>query len=103
MGGITDHIAVCLECRKVVPPARSRFSRSGTHGEDYWVHAHPLVFIKLTQSNSGVRDVAAIGGVPEELIELVRAAWLYEGRSVPGIVSLVMDWLEGKVGGSEHS
>ena len=102
-GAVTDHIAICLECRKVVAPARTRFARSGTHGEDYYVHVHPLVFIKLTQSNSGRRDVAAVGGVPKELIELVRAAWLYEDRSVPGIVSLVMDWLEGKVVGGEHS
>jgi hypothetical protein len=102
-GAVTDHIAICLECKRVVPPARTRFSRSGTHGEDYYVHVHPLVFIKLTQSNSGVRDVAAVGDVPKELIELVRAAWLYEDRSVPGITSLVMDWLEGKVVGGEHS
>jgi hypothetical protein len=94
-GAVTEYIAICPQCKRVVPPARIQLSRSGTHGEDYYVHAHPLVFIKLTQSNSGNRDVGAIGDVPKELVEAVRTAWVWEGCSVPRAVSLVMDWLEG--------
>jgi hypothetical protein len=93
-GGITDYIAVCSTCKRMVPPTRTRLSRSGTHGEDYWAHEHELSFIVLKQSNSGIRTVETVGDVPAELLETVRNAWLYENRSVPGIVSLVIDWFE---------
>ena len=84
MGGIDYAIAVCLFCREVVKPVSTRRSRSGTHGEDYFVHEHPLLFAELYQSNSGNRDYIIDGGL-EFLEDLVDDLWIYY-REDPGVV-----------------
>ena len=75
MGGVDYWIAYCPTCEEIVPPVSSRRSRRGTHGEDYWVHEHQLVFIKLWSSNSGRRAVSADEGVLEELKEQAEFLW----------------------------
>ena len=76
LDGITWSIAVCMACRRVVKPTSIRRTRSGTHGEDYYEHEHPLKFVLLTQSNSGIRHYYIDMGL-EFLDELVRSLWIF--------------------------
>jgi hypothetical protein len=77
MGGLTKAIAVCEVCG-VVRPYHVRYSKSGTHGEAYYAHRHPLVFLLLERSNTG-RNSFAIDGQPSErvrrVLEAVGQAW----------------------------
>jgi len=93
MGGLTAYIAVCLECKKVIKPSRVRKSRSGTHGTEYYVHEHPLIFIGLNQSNSGNRSIV----VPEELSEIraeLERMWVYESSYISDIKNYVEAYLK---------
>jgi hypothetical protein len=93
MGAITREIVVCMVCRRVLEPTRRRRSRSGTHGEDYYVHEHPMISIILEQSNSGKRYVS----VPKELEkikELVERAWVYEDASISDIKASIEQYLK---------
>jgi hypothetical protein len=93
MGGLTSYIAVCMTCKKVIRPLRTRFSRSGTHGTEYYVHEHPLVFIELNQSNSGNRSIV----VPKELEEIkadLERMWIYESCYVSDIKNYVETYLK---------
>jgi hypothetical protein len=92
MGAVTEEIVVCLVCRRVLEPSRVRRSRRGTHGEDYYVHEHPLLSIVLEQSNSGRRRVV----VPkefEEIRDLIERAWIYEGASVEDVRKAITQYL----------
>jgi hypothetical protein len=92
MGAITEEIVVCMTCKKVLEPSRVRRSRSGTHGEDYYVHEHPMVSVTLEESNSGRRKVV----VPKELEEirdLIERAWVYEGATVEDIKVSIAQYL----------
>jgi hypothetical protein len=92
MGGYTKYIGICMQCRKVVNPIRVRRSKAGTHGEDYYSHEHPLVFIVLEQSNSGNRYIV----VPEELRtirEELERMWIYEDATVGEIIKLISLYL----------
>ena len=93
MGGLTAYIAVCLQCKRVIKPSRVRKSRSSTHGTEYYVHEHPLIFIELNQSNSGNRSIV----VPEELNEIraeVERMWIYEQSYVSDIKNYVEAYLK---------
>lgn len=74
MGAITYPIAVCLECKDVIEPVRTRFSRVGTHGEYIFIHEHPIYFIELLESNTGRRSVKHDPAVAA-LAEAARGAW----------------------------
>jgi hypothetical protein len=76
--GRTKDIAYCPTCNSVIPPTSVRRSRTGAHGEDVYVHEHPLVFLTLTSSNSGVRRVEVEPGFPERLAARAKQLWLYE-------------------------
>ena len=84
LGGIDYSIGICLQCREVVKPVSTRRSRSGTHGEDYFVHEHELRFVELYQSNSGNRDYYLDQGL-EFLEDLVDELWIYL-REDPDVV-----------------
>jgi len=93
MGGLTAYIAICMTCKKVIKPTRSRRSKSGTHGTEYYVHEHQLKFIELYQSNSGNRSIV----VPEELNEIraeVERMWIYEPSYVSDIKNYVEAYLK---------
>jgi hypothetical protein len=92
MGGLTKYIAVCMTCKKIIPPIHKRRSRRGTHGEDYYVHEHPLEFVLLYSSNSGNRSIS----VPEFLKPIAKdleRMWIYENVSVRGIVEFINSYL----------
>jgi hypothetical protein len=93
MGGLTKYIAVCMICRRVIPPINKRRSRRGTHGEDYYVHEHPLEFVLLYSSNHGNRRMV----VPEELKKIaneLELAWVYENASIDEIIKLINSYLK---------
>jgi hypothetical protein len=94
LGGITTYIAICKTCRKTIAPTRTRRSHSGTHGEDYYVHEHPLCFIKLTQSNSGNREASADAAVPAELAAIVKDLWMFTDSTIHEIVEIIEKWLK---------
>jgi len=77
-GAFTKYIAWCNVCRAIIEPSRIERSKTGAHGTDYWVHPHPLVFVQLSQSNSGVRTVNAEPGFPVTLKKLIERLWRYE-------------------------
>lgn len=96
MGGITVYIAVCLQCRRVVLPTRERRSRSGTHGEDFYVHDHPLSFILLYSSNSGNRDITVskeIEGTFPGLKEILERMWVFENAEIEDVASFLEKFL----------
>jgi hypothetical protein len=78
-GAFTKYIAWCATCKTIVEPTRMERSKTGAHGTDYWVHPHPLVFIQLSRSNSGIRTVSAEPDFPETLKHLIERLWRYEG------------------------
>jgi len=78
-GAFTKYVAWCNTCKSVVEPTRIERSKTGAHGTDYWVHPHPLVFVQLSQSNSGIRTVSAEPGFPEQIAAIVERLWRYEG------------------------
>jgi len=92
-GALTVYIGICLTCKRVIEPTRTERSRTGTHGTDYWAHEHPLNFIKLEQSNSGLRHVYCYGAVPEDLCKRVRDEWRYGDTGVWDIIRLIERWL----------
>ena len=63
MGGITRPIGVCELCGVVEPVAR-RSSKTGTHGEWFYRHEHPLAFLVLESSNTGRRSYYIEGSPP---------------------------------------
>jgi len=88
--GRTKSIAYCPTCNSVIPPASTRRSKTGAHGEDIWVHEHPLVFATLVSSNSGRRSVVIEPGFPEELADAIRRSWVffrYEPEEVERILT----------------
>ena len=93
MGGITKYIAICMTCRAVVKPVNMRRSKRGTHGEDYYVHEHPLEFVLLYSSNIGNRSIS----VPEPLKPIqqeLEIAWVYENVSIDTIIKLINLYLK---------
>jgi len=91
-GGYTKYIAVCFTCKKVVKPTSVKRSRSGTHGEDYYVHEHPLEFILLYSSNRGNKSIS----IPDELKPVqkdLELMWIYKNSSVYEIVDFINSYL----------
>jgi hypothetical protein len=92
MGGITEDIAICLVCRRIIKPSNVVTSRRGTHGTKYYVHEHPLLFVTLERSNSGKRYII----VPKELEtikDVLERAWVYEGATIGEITKLISLYL----------
>jgi hypothetical protein len=89
MGGVTYYIAYCSTCRCILPPTSKRRTRSGTHGEDYWVHEHQLVFLCLESSNQGNRSLHADPSFPEKLRQVAEVAWIYERRDAEEVEDLL--------------
>jgi hypothetical protein len=92
LNGLTISIAICLECKKVIEPTRKYRSKTKTHGKDYYVHEHPLLFITLVQSNRGYRVI----GVPKELEDMyivLERLWVYEGKTVEEIIEYIKSYL----------
>lgn len=96
MGGVTYYIAYCPTCRCILPPTRFRRSRRGTHGEDHWVHEHPLAFMELSSSNAGNRALWADQNIPETLYRLAERAWIHEGRAPNEVEELLVESLKGE-------
>jgi hypothetical protein len=92
MGGLTKYIAVCSVCKRVVKPTNMRRSRSGTHGEDYYTHEHPLDFLLLYSSNKGNKAMT----VPDVLRPIqkdLELMWIYKDASVSEIVEFINSYL----------
>jgi hypothetical protein len=95
MGGLTKVIVICLECRKILQPSRVERSRSGSHGEDYYVHEHPPVSVYLEQSNSGKRRIT----IPQELEsirDILETVWCYESSEVNDVITVLKAYLMSK-------
>jgi len=88
MGGKTIVIAICPVCKKVLEPSRTRRSRSGTHGEDYYVHEHPIEALWLKQSNSGIRTITVPPSL-QEIEDLLERTWIYEDSCVEDVINVV--------------
>jgi hypothetical protein len=95
LGGKTVVIAVCPTCRKILRPSRTRRSRAGTHGEDYYVHEHPIEALWLEQNNSGIRRIAVPPSLQPIKNQLERM-WLYEGSSVGAVKNAVRAYFASK-------
>ena len=94
-GAFTKYIAWCGTCKAIIEPTRIERSKTGAHGTDYWVHPHPLTFIQLNQSNSGVRTVNAEPGFPEQIAAIVERLWRYEGLDYSELMNELMFYLSG--------
>jgi len=92
LGGLTVSIAICVTCKRVIEPTRKYRSKTKTHGIDYYVHEHPLLFITLIQSNRGYRVVK----IPKELEDMyivIERLWVYEEKHVNDIKSYLESYL----------
>jgi hypothetical protein len=92
LGGRTVVVAVCPTCRKILEPSRVRRSRSGTHGEDYYVHEHPIEALWLEQSNSGIRTITVPPSL-EPIKDLLERTWIYEDSCVEDVINVVRAYL----------
>jgi hypothetical protein len=92
MGGVTKYIAVCLTCKSTIKPVSVRRSRSGTHGEDYYVHEHPLEFILLYSSNRGVRAMS-VPDMLKPVQDVLEKMWIYENAPVSKIAEFINAYL----------
>jgi len=91
-GGYTKYIAMCMICKRVIPPTSVRRTKSGTHGEDYYVHEHPLDFLLLYSSNRGNKAMA----IPDTLRPVqndLERMWIYEDVPVSKIVEFINSYL----------
>jgi hypothetical protein len=88
MGGRTIVIAVCPLCKKILEPSRVRRSRTGTHGEDYYVHRHPIESVWLKQSNSGIRTITVPPSL-EPIRDLLERTWIYEDSCADDVVNVI--------------
>jgi hypothetical protein len=80
MGAVTESIAICETCMRVVDPVASQLSRTGRHGTDHYEHEHPLTIVVLLQSNAGNRRHRIEGSEPRdervrEVVEMIADAW----------------------------
>jgi hypothetical protein len=97
IGGKTIVIAICPTCRKILKPTRTRRSRSGTHGEGYYVHEHPIESIWLEQSNSGIRSITVPPSL-EPVKDLLERMWIYEDSCVEDIKNAVLAYFASQGG-----
>jgi hypothetical protein len=88
LGGKTIVIAVCPTCKKVLEPTRTRRSKAGTHGEDYYVHEHQVEALWLEQSNSGIRRIAVPPSL-QQIKDLLERTWIYEDSCVEDVENAV--------------
>jgi hypothetical protein len=79
----------------MVAPTRVERSKTGAHGTDYWAHPHPLVFVQLSQSNSGARTVSAELGFPEQIAKIIERLWRYEEVDLDELINELMFYLSG--------
>jgi len=89
-GAITLEIAVCNTCKAVIPPSSRYFSKTGAHGEFYYVHEHPLDVILLHRSNSGRKGCGTSSGL-SHLHEAIRKVWIFEGHSPVHVLKLLVE------------
>ena len=92
MGGRTENIAICEWCRTIINPIRVRYSRSGTHADEFYAHEHELAFLVLVQSNSGNRRHYVEGRVSENLKALLDEAgkqWSFYGDDTDKVVEFI--------------
>jgi hypothetical protein len=82
-------------CKSIIEPTRVERSKTGAHGTDYWVHPHPLAFVAIAQSNSGVRTVHAELGFPEHIAKLIERLWRYEELDPNELINELMFYLSG--------
>jgi hypothetical protein len=88
LGGLTKVVVMCPVCKKILEPSRTERSRSGNHGEDIYVHEHPLLTVYLEQSNSGKRRIE----IPKELEsirDLLETTWLYSDSEVDDVITVL--------------
>jgi len=90
MGGLIKYL-VFLD-GKLVQPSRIKRSRSGNHGDDYyllsedqWRRAWILV---LERSNSGKRKIEFIGNIPNEAKKQLEEIWIYTDSWIDDIAQL---------------
>jgi len=91
-GALTDSIAVCLHCGEIVRPKFSYRSRTHAHGEDVYIHYHPLELVLLEISNSGKRKISVSEGL-KEIEEILRQVWIYEGGEVSDVENTIKAYL----------
>jgi len=91
-GGYTKYIAICTTCKRIIPPVNTRRSRGGTHGEDYYVHEHPLDFLLLYSSNKGNRAIT-IPDILRPIQNDLEMMWIYKNVSVYEIVKFIDSYL----------
>ena len=79
MGGLSKTVVVVNN--RVAMPTRERRSRSGTHGEDYYLLSesewNKAILLHFSQSNRGHRDLVVESALqlPSELIERLKRLW----------------------------
>lgn len=92
MGGFTKYIAICPVCKKVVKPTDTRRSKSGTHGEDYYVHEHPLEFTLLYSSNRENKKIT-IPDILKPIQKQLEIMWIYKDVPVREIIEFINSYL----------
>lgn len=82
MGGTTANYVVCMTCRQPLHPDYTTTSKSGTHGQDIYIHEkdHKLESITLLSSNTGKRRYSCSTEDLEPLAKKLYIAWFKDRR-----------------------
>jgi len=79
--------------KKIVMPSRKVRSRSGAHGEDIYCldkdQWNRVYIITLYQSNSGKRDISFSENVPQDIVEKLTIAWIYEDGHINDVIKML--------------
>jgi len=97
LGGLSKTVVVVNN--RVVMPSRERRSRSGTHGEDYYLlrsdEWRRAVLLHFSQSNRGHRSlvIESATPLPEGLAEKLRMLWV-AGLTIDEVVQALIQELK---------
>ena len=83
------YLAYCPTCKTLYDADFIR--REGKYYVSKFIHPHPLVFIKLSASNSGHSCISYEGDVPEDVKKVANYLWVWQGKSDMEILDIVND------------
>jgi hypothetical protein len=99
-GAVTRGVAVCQKCSRILEPYERRRSKTGSHGEDFYVHEHPISAVVFTESNGGHRSHYFMGEkVTDDSVTwavwMGSRLWTLDRTDIDEVVTTIRDILRG--------
>jgi hypothetical protein len=91
-------VAFCQKCLSILEPKAAERSRTWAHGEDFYVHEHPITAIIFVESNNGYRSYYFMG---EKITDDATAwavwmgsrLWTHDRMDIDDVVATIRDLL----------